>query len=116
MSRYTEPGPWAEHVEGIEYRVRLPLVWEIGIKGSKLFFTVPAGAPFDVSVPRPLRWAFDPHDPRFLKAAALHDEMLRCGWNRVTAGAVFNEALRADRVGSGCRFVMWLAVSVFKWK
>lgn len=115
MSFYTEPGDWVEHVAGIDYRAKLPLIWEVGRKGSGLFFTIPRGRIFDVSVPRLLRWLFSPHDPRFLKAAALHDEMLKDGWSRLSAGAEFAEALKADQVSSRERMAMWLSVSLLNW-
>jgi hypothetical protein len=60
------------------------------------------------------RWAFNPHDPRFLKAAALHDEMLRCGWSRTTAAGEFHAALLADGVGRCTRFIMFSAVAFYR--
>lgn len=115
MSAYTKPGHWAVPVGGILYRADRPLSWEVGTTGSGLIVTVPKGTIFDVSIPRPLRWLFDPHDPAYLKAAALHDELLRRGWARTTAGAEFHEALRADGVALWRRLAMWLAVSLFKY-
>lgn len=98
------------------YRVEKPLSWEVGVKGSGLIVTVPKGTVFDVSIPVGLRWLFDPHNPHYLKAAALHDELLRRKWARTTAGAEFHEALKADRVATWRRLVMWLAVSLFKYR
>lgn len=114
MSAYTQPGDWCVPIGGIRYRCETPLMWEVGTKGSALIVTVPKGTTFDVSIPRGLRWLFDPHEPAYLKAAALHDELLRRSWARTTAGAEFHEALRADRVALWRRLVMWLAVSLFK--
>lgn len=114
MSAYTEAGQWAVPVGGILYRAERPLMWEIGYKGSGYLVTVSKGTIFDVSIPRGLRWLFDPHNPAYLKAAALHDELLRRGWARTTAGAEFHEALKADGVALWRRLVMWLAVSLFK--
>jgi hypothetical protein len=114
MSSYTKPGEWCKPVTGILYTVTKPLSWEVGVKGSGLVVKVPVGTTFDVSIPVGLRWLFDPHNPAYLKAAALHDELLRRGWSRPTAGAEFHEALRADKVAAWRRLVMWLAVSLFK--
>lgn len=117
MSAYTDPGQWAERIHGIGYRVTAPLRWEVGRVGSGLWLEVPAGRVFDVSVPRLARCLFSPHDPRFRKAAALHDEALHhLRWSRLTAGAEFAEALRADGVGRLRRLVMWLAVSLWRWQ
>lgn len=115
MSAYTNPGRWCIPVGGIDYRVEKPLMWEVGTKGSGLIVTVPKGTVFDVSIPVGLRWLFDPHNPHYLKAAALHDELLRRGWARTTAGAEFHEALKADGVALWRRLSMWLAVSLFKY-
>lgn len=114
MSAYTQPGDWCIPVGGLFYRVEKPLSWEVGVKGSGMIVTVPKGTIFDVSIPRGLRWLFDPHNPAYLKAAALHDDLLRRGWARTTAGAEFHEALRADGVALWRRLTMWLAVSLFK--
>lgn len=114
MSKYTNPGDWCVPVGGILYRVDVPLTWEVGVKGSGLTITVPKGTLFDVSIPFFFRWLFDPHNSNYLKAAALHDELLKQGWARTTAGAEFHEALKADGVSLWRRLVMWLAVSLFK--
>ena len=116
MSEYTNAIGWAVRLDGIRYRATKPLRWEVGSKGSGLWVEVPPGRVFDVSVPRLARWIFSPHDPRFRRAAALHDEMLGLGWSRLTAGAEFAEALRADGAGPVCRLIMWLAVSLWRWR
>lgn len=105
---------WCRPIGGIDYITTAPLTWGIGREGGPQI-TIPPGATFNVSIPRPLRWWASPHDPRYLRAAALHDYLLADGWWRVTAGAVFLEALRADRVGAARRLLMWLAVSLYRW-
>lgn len=116
MRKYTHPGDWCTLVSGIRYVSTEALVWAIGTEGSGLIVTIPEGVTFDVSIPCGLRWLFDPHDGRYLKAAALHDELLRKGWHRITAAAIFHEALQADGVSAWRRLVMWLAVSLFKYQ
>lgn len=108
-------GPdWCRRLGGIRYATTTPLAWGIGREGGPEII-IPSGFPFDVSVPPPLRWWASPHDPRYLRAAALHDWLLLDGWWRVTAGAIFLEALRADGVGRIRRLAMWLAVSLYRW-
>jgi len=116
MSAYTKAEDWCVFIGGITYRVEKPLSWDVGVKNSGLVVTVPKGRIFDVSIPRGLRWLFDPHDPHYLKAAALHDEMLDRNWARTTSGAEFHEALKADGVALWRRLSMWLAVSLFKYR
>lgn len=101
--------------EGDGYVVTQPVSWELGRPGSGLTVHVDEGFWFDVTVPRPFVWLFDPHNPTYLRAACFHDSLLLKRWNRVTAGAVFNETLKIERIARWRRFVMWLAVSLFKW-
>tara|TARA_R110000851_G_scaffold32845_4_gene87839 strand:- start:2243 stop:2590 length:348 start_codon:yes stop_codon:yes gene_type:complete len=115
VSTYTKAADWCASLGGIKYIVTDALSWELGFVGSGLFITVPTGRTFDVSVPSGVRWLFDPHNPKYLKAAALHDELLSVGWDRITAGAVFHEALKADTVTVWRRLAMWLTVSLFKY-
>jgi hypothetical protein len=113
---YTEVDLWCRPAGGEKYRSIIPLRWHIGRKGSGYVYEVPAGFLFDVSIPWALRLIFSPHNPRFLKAAALHDHMRHVeNWNRRTSGAVFHEALMADGVKAPTRLAMWLAVSVFRY-
>ncbi|KIT17459.1 DUF1353 domain-containing protein [Jannaschia aquimarina] len=113
MSRYTDlHGWWVETDTG--FRTIKPIFWEVGRKGSRLWVIVPIGYDFDVSIPVWARWLFDPRDPRYLKAAALHDWLLDDEWERVTAGGIFNRALRADGVGVLRRLAMTLAVVLFR--
>lgn len=115
MSAYTDASDWCQHDSDLMYITTAPLSWEIGRKGSGYVVDIPVGWIFDVSVPLVLRWIFSPHDIRYLKAAAVHDWLLEDRWSRVTAGAEFHEALRADGVGMGRRLAMWLAASVWRW-
>ena len=109
MSAYTSTRPWYRRV-GEDYIPDVGVDWEIGIKGSGLWFSAPAGFAFDVSIPWYLRWLFNRHDPRFLKAAFLHDYALHLGWDRVSAAALFAAALKADGVSRRTRLAMTIGV------
>lgn len=93
---------------------RLSLV--LDEKNTRLFFAVPKGFEFDVSVPRLLRWIFDPDDPRFLRAAAFHDYALMQGLPRDIAAIPFSHELRAAGVGRLKRLAMVIAVITWRWK
>ena len=114
MSKYTENEIRYSYITGIKYRLNEEIVWEIGKKGGPSY-TVPVGFEFDVSIPKVFRWIIDPNRVEFFKAAALHDHMLTNGWDRLTAGACFHEALRAEDVSLPTRLVMWLAVSLWQY-
>ncbi|WP_242494023.1 DUF1353 domain-containing protein [Salipiger sp. IMCC34102] len=115
MSDYTAADPAFARLPGsIRYRVGAAFAWELGCEGSGLLVPIPQGYTFDVSIPRGLRWAFDPHDARFLKAAAVHDNLLERGWDRVSAAGPFHQALKADGVGRLARLAMLLAVALWR--
>lgn len=100
-----------------KYRTLAPIRAEFGTQAAGLFLEVPAGFVFDVSVPRLARWLVNPHDARFLQAAALHDYALhRLGWSRELAAAPFGLALRNADVSRFKRLASVLAVIVWKWK
>ena len=115
MSAYTQhPGGSVEvtSIGGIRYALDAPLTWEVGRKGSGLWYVVPTGAETDLaSIPAAVRWWLNPADARFAKAAILHDTMLaEKDWSRATAAAEFYNALRADDVGALTAAVMFAAV------
>ena len=114
MSRYTDNKSPAVLVGADLYQLAYPLAWHIGTLSGPLY-EVQEGFLFDVSIPWWATWLFSRHDPKFLKAAALHDHMLQAGWSRITAGAEFHNALAADRVPVWQRITMWLAVSLWKY-
>ena len=119
MSAWTRhPGPRTlatSPAGGSRHRLDEELVWRIGhVDGPA--YAVPAGYVFELSVPLALRWLFNPHDARHHKAAALHDHMLEQGWSRITAGAEFHDALNASGVPAWRRFLMLLAVLVWRFE
>lgn len=115
MSEFTKNQPGFAFVEGIKYRVCSPIVWAIGCPtGPK--YLVEENFLFDVSIPKWFYWLFSPHEQSYFKAAALHDHMLISGWDRITAGSQFHQALKADGVSGWRCLVMWIAVSLWKYK
>lgn len=99
-------GPYL--ASGIAYRV----TWPMQVGG----LTVPPGFVFDASIPLGLRWLLDPHDRRFLLAAAGHDYALSLGHGRVHAAVPFSAGLRIGGAGRLLRLAMVLAVIVRKWR
>lgn len=92
------------------------ITWDIGFKGNSNKENVPVGYVFDVSIPFIMRWLFDRHNPRYFKAAAIHDYLIDIGYDRVSAAGAFNHGLKAAKVPYITRFVMTLAVAIFKFK
>ncbi len=112
MSEFTKSTITFTYIGGIEYKTDQELTWHIGhLDGPK--YVIPKDYIFDVSIPRALYWLYSPHQQTFLKAAAIHDHMLEAGWDRITAGAAFHEALKSDGVHKYRRLTMWLAVSLW---
>ncbi len=117
MSLFTELLDWCVPIGGIRYRTTRELCWEVGCKDSGLWVRVPTDYAFDVSIPKLLRWALDPHNPKYLKAGALHDFLLHDRlWDRVSSAAAVSDALKAEGVGRGKRLAMVLAVISWKWR
>lgn len=114
MSQYTANLAPAVPVGADLYQLAYTLVWHVGCVSGPAY-EVEKGFLFDVSIPWWATWLFSRHDPKFLKAAALHDHMLKAGWSRISAGAEFHNALLADGVSAWRRIVMWLAVSLWKY-
>ncbi len=77
------------------YRLTRDLVWHVGSQWSDWPLVVPAGTHFDVSVPQLLAWVLSPHDRRVLPAAAVHDELLKLGFDPAFASAEFRRAALA---------------------
>ena len=99
-----------------KYYAREALVWGVGFKENPNKEVAPAGKPFDVSVPAPFRWLFDPHNPKYFPAARLHDHLLEIGYDRVSAAGAFNHGLKSTGVNWATRVVMTTAVVLFKFK
>ena len=111
MSEATEYAVWLR--VGEDYLVDYSdILWDIGRLGSGWVLEIPVGFRFQSSVPRWARWCFNPHDPRWLLAAAVHDCLLAQGHDRAFAACEWLRAARAmDR-----RKRVWVAFAgVFLW-
>lgn len=108
-------GSWYKSLsQPYEYETTQELVWDIGFKGNKNREVVPAGTPFNVSIPWYLCWLFDRGNSRYFFAAALHDYLLKIGYDRVSAAGAFNHGLKKYKVPYLTRLFMTLAVALFK--
>jgi hypothetical protein len=104
-------------IEGThDYILEKKIFWDVGFKGNKNKEIVPAGFIFNVSIPWYLQWLFDRHNPQYFIASALHDYLLKIGYDRVSAAGAFNYGLLARKVPYATRFIMTLGVALFKFK
>lgn len=99
------------HVEGKNYKLGSDLVWEIGGVGSGKFLTIPAGTPFNSSVPLPFWWVVSPHHKAWLLAAAVHDYLLSLDWSDKAFAA--GEWYRAARAKSKTDSKSWLVIPAY---
>ena len=114
MSAWTAAEGSVLELEGdIVFVLVKPLPWHIG-KADGPVVTVPVAFRFELSIPRPLRWLFDPQAPAFRKAAALHDWLVQNGFDRLTSAAQFYQALKADGVSPLARLTMFVAVACWR--
>lgn len=95
------------------YRLERALAWDIGREASGWSLEIEAGACFDISVPRWLKWAQSPDDRRVLPAAAIHDELLRKGHDVAFAAAEFRRACIARGVHPRRAWLLFLAVLIW---
>lgn len=112
MSKYTNTKLQKEFVSGIRYKVTSPLSWELLYGLPDTNFTVEEGFIFEVSIPWWARGAFNPHNDKYLKAACLHDWLLKHKYSRALAASVFYDALKADKVNRLQRWIMFQAVLI----
>lgn len=99
-----------ENANELEYTLLRPLAWDIGRKASPWTLTVPENENFDITVLRGLSWLQSPHDRQLLPAAAVHDELLKRGYDRPFAAAEFRRACRARGVGPWRAWALFFAV------
>lgn len=103
---------WYEK-RGAKYLTTDIVSWEIGRKGSGRWIDVPRGFLFEPSIPFPATTVLDPDNPKYLKAACVHDYLRHIEqWDRMSSGGVFHEILKADGVPKRERLAMWAAVSL----
>lgn len=114
MSAFTAARDWYVPSRG-RYVTTAPLTWEVGKVGSGFVVTVPRGFVFDLSVPWWGQWYANPHDPRHLGGAAVHDWLLHDGWPRWRAAGEFADALMASGVGRFKATVLAFATIVGRW-
>ena len=95
------------------YVMEVPIPWELGRKGSGHVETIPMGFKADVSVPRLLEWAVDPHDIDILVPAALHDHLLVDGYDDAFASSEFRRALIARGMGKPKAWLLFLTTLVW---
>ena len=128
MSRFSRLEDWYEPIpkkhtgirswfEMQRYRVISTLHWELIRPGSDIWISVPVGYEFDVSIPKYMWWLMSPSNPRFHKAACMHDYLLEVKQlDRVAACVAFSEALRASGVWKPKRLIMVLSVIIFHFR
>lgn len=80
------------------YQLDAPLRWNVGRKDSGLLIEVPRLETFDISVPKGLGWLQSRDDRRVLLPAAIHDFLLREGFDVAFASGEFRRALLAMEV------------------
>lgn len=91
------------------------LWFELGGKGSGVWVRVPAGTLTDLaSIPAMARPLFNPADPRFARAALVHDYLLSLpDFSPLTAALAFRDALLAADVAGWRIAVMTLATAAW---
>jgi hypothetical protein len=87
--------------------------WGIGAKGSPWRLIIPAGREFESSVPRFARWILSPDDPRFLRAALIHDHLLEAGFRPFFAAGEWYDAALSQGAPRALALIAALGVTLF---
>lgn len=110
----------------VQWRIKDPLIYDVGVEGSGETITVPIGATTDLaSIPR-LAWAVLPPDGPWTKAAVVHDYLYRTKgtcvlglvrtrtrplpYTRAEADKILDEAMAVVGVGPVRRSIIYAAV------
>jgi len=87
--------------------------WFLMFEGSPWKLTVKKNTPFDVSVPKLLRWLVCPHNPKLLVASAFHDELLNLKSDKASASSEFRRILKALGYGAIKSWTFFFATLVW---
>ena len=70
--------------------------WDIGLHNSGWVLTISQGTEFESSVPFLLRWFLSRDDPKYLKAALVHDVLLDRGFRPAFADSQWFEVALSE--------------------
>ncbi len=79
------------------YVTTAPVYWHLMWKGSPYVLDIPVGREFESSVPRTLQKVWSPDDPKYLKAALIHDVLLERGSRPFEADSQWRAAALSER-------------------
>lgn len=108
MSKATQYDDYI-HVYKNKYKLGSNLVWEIGLLGSGWELTVPKDFEFDISVPKWLQWLISPHHRAWFLGSAIHDYLLKNGFDRGFAAGEWYRGARAMREKDSLRWLVLVA-------
>ena len=100
------------------YTLGSDLEWAFGRCEAKKPIIIKKGYNVDVSVPRLLEWAFDPHNNAHIRAAAVHDSLLEKGYARDFCSSEFRCALILGGVKPKLAWTAYfftMMYNLFKW-
>ena len=87
---------------------------EVSTWGFIIIITCFKGWVYDMaSIPRPFWFLGHPASPRFQRAAAIHDALLKLRLSRSDSDDIFYRVLREDGVGKIRAGLMWSAVRLY---
>lgn len=117
-----------DYIDGFQWRIQAPLIWDVDRLGSGKQVIVPAGFVTDFnSIPRGLWNLFPP--TQYGKASIIHDYLYRGGFitsfcgnyevhsnpSRAKVDGIFREALGVEGCPAWKATAMWLGVRAGGW-
>lgn len=113
--RFSQALPLVPNAATRRWETVAPLWFEIGGKGSGALVCVPRGFETDLAtIPGLARIFFNPADPRFARAAVIHDYLLSLpDFSPLTAAIAFRDALRAAKAPAWRVAMMVTSVAIW---
>lgn len=113
--RFSAAIPFSPNAALTGWQTSADLWFELGGRHSGAWVCVPAGFLTDLaSIPAMARPIFNPVDPRYARAAVIHDYLLAlAGFSPITAAIAFRDALRAAQVPEWRVAIMTTAVALW---
>jgi len=105
---------WCKYLpEEDRYETTKVITWSKGKKNSDCILLISPGFKFESSVPKFLTWILNPHDPKYLLSACVHDKMLEENYRPfVAAGEWYGAALKND---ASFAKALFMAIAVTLW-
>jgi hypothetical protein len=111
---------WIKTGGGRGYYTTQEFHWYLGKDNFGVPIVIPVGREFESSVPPLLGWIISPDDPKFLRAALVHDFLLESGHGAWTSAGEWYRLTILDGANKRHALICGLAITIVtvikRWK